>query len=190
MSALRQTFARLVSFFRKQELDRDFDQELSAHIELATQDHVQQGMTLPEARRLAIIKLGGVEPSKELHRDSRGLPALDGILQDVRFAFRALRRSPGFALTAIATLAIGIGINAAVFTVTKAALFSGFPMVENNDRVLYLSGGGCCVSWIGRRRRNRSLEWRLCTACSESSAIGAVIRRASTPPKSAQAPFS
>jgi putative ABC transport system permease protein len=147
MIALRQTLARLVSFFRKQELDRDFDQELLAHIELATRDHVQQGMTLPEARRLAIIKLGGVEPSKELHRDSRGLPALDGILQDVRFAFRALRRSPEFALTAIATLAIGIGVNAAVFTVTKAALFSGFPMVENNDRVLYLSGGGCCVSY-------------------------------------------
>src|ERR1700722_11321969 len=70
-----------------------------------------------------------------------------GILQDMRFAFRALRRSPGFTLTAIATLAIGIGVNAAVFTVTKAALFSGFPMVEKNDRVLYLSGGGCCVSY-------------------------------------------
>ncbi len=85
---------RLVAFFRKQELDRDFDQELSAHIELATQDHVRQGMSLLDARRLAIIKLGGVEAAKELHRDSRGLPELDGIVQDVRFAFRAFAAQP------------------------------------------------------------------------------------------------
>src|SRR5579863_8530982 len=94
------------------------------------------------------------DPDQELHRDSRGLPALDGILQDVRFAFRALRSSPGFALSAIATLAIGIGVNAAVFTVTKAALFSGFPLVENNERVLYLRGGGCGVSYPD------FLDWR------------------------------
>jgi predicted permease len=65
----------------------------------------------------------------------------------MRFSVRGLRRSPGFTITAIATLAIGIGVNAAVFTVTKAALFAGFPMVQQNDRILYLSGNGCCVSY-------------------------------------------
>jgi putative ABC transport system permease protein len=72
---------------------------------------------------------------------------MSSVLQDMRFAVRGLRRSPGFTITAVATLAIGIGVNAAVFTVTKAALFAGFPMVPGNDRILYLSGNGCCVSY-------------------------------------------
>jgi putative ABC transport system permease protein len=169
MTTLRQAGARLISFFRKRELDREFDEELAADIELATQDHLRQGMSLREARRRALIKLGGIEPteelarttepgsagclraprrlegragpvraSKEVHRESRGLPWLDGIVQDIRYAGRGLRRSPGFTVTAIATLAIGIGVNAAVSTVTKAVLFQGFRLVERNDRILYI----------------------------------------------------
>jgi predicted permease len=70
------------------------------------------------------------------------------LLRDFMYAFRALRKSPGFTVVAIAILAIGIGVNAAVFTVAKAALFAGFPMVAHNDRILYLSSGrGCCVSY-------------------------------------------
>jgi predicted permease len=73
---------------------------------------------------------------------------LQGIFQDLRHVLRGLRRSPGFTLTAIATLAIGIGVNAAVFTVSKAALFSGFPLVQENDRLVYISmSRGCCVSY-------------------------------------------
>ncbi|HJT86507.1 MAG TPA: ABC transporter permease, partial [Bryobacteraceae bacterium] len=72
---------------------------------------------------------------------------MDGLVQDVRYAARNLRRSPGFALIAVATLAVGIGINAAVFTVTDAVLFKGFPLVEGNDRLLYISSGGCCISY-------------------------------------------
>ena len=139
---------RLVSFCRQQALDHEFDEELAAHIELATEEHVRQGMTVSDARRLALIKLGGIEPSKELHRESRGLPWLDGIVQDVRHAVRGLRRSPGFTLTAVATLALGIGVNAMVFTVTNAVLFKGFPRVQSNDRILYMTTSPyCCVSY-------------------------------------------
>ncbi|HEX5430707.1 MAG TPA: permease prefix domain 1-containing protein, partial [Bryobacteraceae bacterium] len=81
MTTLREAWARLVSFFRKQDLDREFDEELAAHVELATQDYIRQGMSPPEARRQALIKLGGVEASKEKHRESRGLPWLDGVIQ-------------------------------------------------------------------------------------------------------------
>src|SRR5580704_4103361 len=116
MTTLREACARVHSFFRKQKLDLELDEELALHIELATEEHVRQGMGLPEARRLARIKLGGIDPTKELHRDSRGLPWLEGIVQDVRHSIRGLQHSPGFTLTAIATLAIGIGVNAAVFT--------------------------------------------------------------------------
>lgn len=70
------------------------------------------------------------------------------LVQDIRFAVRTLRRSSGNTFTAVAILAIGIGVNAAVFTVAKAALFAGFPLVDRNDRILYLSSGrGCCVSY-------------------------------------------
>jgi hypothetical protein len=68
-----------------------------------------------------------MEASKELHRDSRGLPWLDGILQDVRYAVRGLQRSPGFAAVAVMTLAVAIGINAGVFTVAGTVLFGGYP---------------------------------------------------------------
>src|SRR5580704_13457975 len=75
---------------------------------------------------------------KEFNRS----PWLDGFVQDVRHSIRGLRHSPGFALTAIATLAVGIGVNAAVFTVTNAMLFKGFPLVERNDRILYMGSAG------------------------------------------------
>ena len=66
---------------------------------------------------------------------------------DVRLSFRTLCQNPGFTAVAVATLALGIGINAAVFTVTNAVLFKGFPMVQGNDRLLYISNGGCCISY-------------------------------------------
>ncbi len=73
---------------------------------------------------------------------------VETFFRDVGYAARSLRRNPGFTAVAVMTLALGIGVNATVFTVTKAALFAGFPLVENNDRVLYLSSGhGCCVSY-------------------------------------------
>lgn len=148
MSMIRWALARVIAFFRKRELDREFDAELRAHIELATQDYLHQGMSPAEARRIALIKLGGIEPSKELHRDSRGLPWLNGIAQDVRFALRSFRRSPGFTLTAVVMLALGIGLNAAVFTVTNALLFKGFPLVPGNDRLVYITTSRwCCVSY-------------------------------------------
>lgn len=68
-------------------------------------------------------------------------------LGDVRFSFRTLIKNPGFAAVAVTMLALGIGVNATVFTVTNAVLFKGFPMVEGNDRLLYISNGGCCISY-------------------------------------------
>ncbi|MDP9170430.1 MAG: ABC transporter permease, partial [Acidobacteriota bacterium] len=77
-----------------------------------------------------------------------GWIAAEQLARDVRFGARTLRKSPGFTVMAIATLALGIGVNAAIFTVTKAVLFAGFPLVEHNDRIVYLtSGRGCCVSY-------------------------------------------
>lgn len=68
MTTLRETWARLVAFFRQGALDREFDEELAAHIHLATQDHVRRGLAVPEARRRALIELGRVEPTKQLQQ--------------------------------------------------------------------------------------------------------------------------
>src|ERR1700722_11144775 len=136
MTLPRESWARLVSLFRKRELDREFEEELAVHIELATEDHLRHGMTRAEARRLALIKLGGIEPSKELHRQSRGAEWLDEIVQDIRHAARSLRRSPGFAFLAVAMLATGTGVSGTVFAVTNA-LFKK-PPFDPDDRILYL----------------------------------------------------
>jgi putative ABC transport system permease protein len=69
------------------------------------------------------------------------------LLADVRLSFRTLIKNPGFTAVAVITLALGIGVNATVFTVTNAVLFKGFPLVDRNDRILYVSNGGCCISY-------------------------------------------
>jgi hypothetical protein len=87
--------------------------------------------------------------------------------QDARYADRAMRRAPAFTAVAVATLAIGIGINAAVFSVTDAVLFKGFRLIDRNDRLLYIgmqkNGRGCCASFPDfvdwQRRRDRSWTW-------------------------------
>jgi predicted permease len=135
---LREVWARVRSLFRKQQLDHEFDQELAAHLDEAIEDYVRRGIPLPEARRRALIRLGGLAQTKQLHRESRGLPWLEGCLYDLRFALRRLRRDRAFALTAIVTLALALGLNVTVFAVMNTMLFRGFPLVQRNDRLVYL----------------------------------------------------
>src|SRR5437870_5769213 len=82
--------------FNKQRKDRDLDAEIESHLQLHIEDNLRLGMTPEEARREALIKLGGVESTKEAYRDQRGLPVLESILQDLRFALRKLLKNPGF----------------------------------------------------------------------------------------------
>lgn len=139
-SRLRQLLHRLRSFFRGAEQDRDLDAEMSAHLELAIEENLQRGLSAEEARRLALLRFGGAQQAKENHRDARGLPLLETLLQDFRFAWRMLRRSPGFALLAIFCLTLGIGANAAVFSWMEGLLFRPYPMVVNQERLVALTG--------------------------------------------------
>ena len=138
MSALKQVCGRLISLFRREALDREFDDEAQSHLDLAVEDYVRRGTPEAEARRLARIQFGAVEASKDAHRDSRGLPWLEGLVYDLRFALRGLRRDRAFTLAAIATLALAIGLNVTVFAVMNTMLFRGFPLVQRNDRLVYI----------------------------------------------------
>ena len=150
-SSLRRTWARLLSSLGFTSLDREFDEEAESHIALAVDDYLQRGVALAEAQRLARLKFGSIAASKDAHRDSRGLPWLEGVIFDIRLALRGLGRDRGFTVAAIAMLSLAIGLNATVFTVMDAVLYRGYPLVERSDRLLFLQERGptrpCCLSF-------------------------------------------
>jgi predicted permease len=123
LSWIYQTLARIRSLFSKSDLDRKLEDELAAHIQFAAEENIRSGMTPEAARRDALIKLGGRDAARELHRDTRGLPFFENLAQDVVYGTRQLRRNPLVTLTAVLTLAIAIGANTAIFTIANALLF-------------------------------------------------------------------
>jgi putative ABC transport system permease protein len=134
---VRQYFQRLRAFFQGESLDRDLDAEMAAHLELAIEENLRRGMSADEARRQALIRFGGVAQAREQHRETRGLPALDSLLQDLRFAFRQLRKNPGFATIAIVVVALGVGATTAIFSAVNPILFEPLPY-PHPSRILML----------------------------------------------------
>jgi len=129
--------ARLLGIFRRRQLDGDLDAELRAHLEMLTEENIHRGMSPADARYAARRAFGGVEQAKELYREQRTIPFLDALLQDLRFALRALGKRPGFALVAILTLALGIGSTTAVFSVVDRILFRSLPYPHDERLVSF-----------------------------------------------------
>ena len=128
--SLRRAMTRLGAFFRSEPLDWDLEEEVASHIAMATEDNIRSGMTPEEARRKAMVKFGGVEQAKERQRESRGLPGLETLLQDLRYTMRTLSRDRGFATVAILILALGIGANVVVFSVVNTILLRPLPFYD------------------------------------------------------------
>ena len=149
----RTFFHRLSALFHHRRLEDDLDEELRSHIEMATEINLSKGMNPDDARREAFRSFGGIEQTKELYRDRRGLPFLETAFQDARFGLRMLRRDPGFSILAILCLTLGIGANAAVFSWIEGILFRPYPAVSHQERLLALTGtarseaGNTGLSW-------------------------------------------
>ena len=161
LTTLRRLAARLHAFFRPGALDRDLAEELDSHLYMLSEEYVRRGMSPGQARREALIRMGVPASLEEQHRDVRGLPALESIVQDLRFALRLMAKDRWYSAAAIAALALGIGANAAGFTIVNAAFLRGLPY-EDSDRLHV-------ISWQHRsgRRSNVSYadfqDWRSTT---------------------------
>src|SRR5258708_16952218 len=129
---------RLRSLFRRKTVDAELEEELRFHFDKQVSKFVQSGLTPAEAKRRARLEFGGMEQLKEEHRDVRGVSFVETLMQDLHYAVRQLLKSPGFTAAAVLTLALGIAVNATMFSLVSAFLLRRPPGREP-DRVAVVS---------------------------------------------------
>lgn len=159
---------RLRSFFHPNQVDEEMKQELREHLDEQIRENIAKGMSPEEARYSAKRAMGGITQLEQQCRDARGGSFMEDFVQDLRYGFRQLRRSPGFSILAILCLTLGIGANAAVFSWVEGILFRPYPMVAHQERLFAVAG-------MVPGKRIDGLSWpdfldlrRECTLCEDA----------------------
>ena len=153
MRTLRRFVKRLTSWARTERDEERLRAEIEQHLAFQIEDNLRTGLSPDEARRQAVLKFGAVEAIKENYRDRRGLPFLETLLQDTRYALRRSRNSPAFTVTVILTLALGIGATTSIFTLVQAVLLKSLP-VANPGELYRLGKEARCCYWNGYSQEN------------------------------------
>lgn len=139
MDFLRTLLSRIAALGGRQRRDNDLDDDIAAHLDLLAEEHIANGMSKADARTAALREFGGVTQTREAYRSQRGFPHLEQFTRDLRYASRQLRRSPGFTLTAVLTLALGLGANIAVFSLLNCILLRPIPAPHADELAILRS---------------------------------------------------
>jgi len=160
MKTQRAQLVRLASYLRGRKSEGELEDEIEMHLRMHIEENLRKGMTPEQARREALLKLGGVEQTKESYRERRGLPLLEGFLRDLRFGLRTLGKNPGFTFVVVFTLALGIGANTAIFSVMESQLWRPLPfpdserlvdvhtVLQKNPKQWDMITNPLCVAWM------------------------------------------
>jgi macrolide transport system ATP-binding/permease protein len=165
--------------FRRKQVDQELGDELRDHLEQQIQVNLEKGMSKADARRAALLALGGITQIEQQCRDARGHNLIGNNIQDLRYGVRQLCRSPGFSVLTILCLTLGIGANAAVFSWAEGILFRPYPAVAHQERLLALGGtargvsGGGPISWPDFLDLQRNCT--LCDALFVSKITGSTL---------------
>ena len=141
MKAFRAVLRRLTALARARQHERDLDDQIAAHLAEATDDYIARGLSQDDARRAALRDFGGVTQTRQVHREVRSFTWPENLRQDLHYTLRGLRKAPGFTLVVVSTLALGIGVNTAIFTLLDAVVFKPLPVPAPHELVALHENG-------------------------------------------------